>query len=312
MKLSDFIDLITRDKSQQQEIEHDFLFSLLDSVNDLYYCRRATRSEQVFWNQFWYDWDFPKLRDARQQALKDMSADKYFRPIKENSFFYRNFEKAVVADQNQFRYYILWLHEDDYPDFASEIFYKLQSQVQQFLECYDLPPIITKRLNDEPKGKKVKSTGDKLARKQEIAKAKKESLDERRARLQKERKSKKAKKSSAAKIKSEKKSKWPGYCRLQIQTPKGDFIELGNSNLTFLEFVMRVGYKKVRNLGLTFEDESIFSDTPKNGWWKEVTKGVYLCCKMNCELKIEFINNICKAFNLSYTPSMTEPLGNSI
>lgn len=308
MKLSDFIDVITRAEACLEEQEQDLLIALLDSIEDLYKVRRETRAEQRFWNQFWYEWDFPKLRDARQQAFDDMAVDKYFHHIKENRVVYRNFEKAVAHDLICCRKEIIYELENGFSDLSVAIFYSLQFQVQQYFENKDFPPIGSKRemthaLNSavEPK---ENSAQEEIA--VAASTAQKETKLQKRNQLEQERKERDVK--EPRETNKEKGTKWPGYCRLQILTPEGDFIETGNSNLTFLEFVLRVGYKKVRALGLTFEDEPIFGDTPKNGWWKEITKDVYLCCRMNCELKIEYINKICNALGVNYKPSMTKPI----
>lgn len=146
MQLSEYIDSITRVKSCLEEREQELFFTLLDKYEELYRSRRATRTEQVFWNQFWYEWDFPKLRDARQLAFEDMAADEYFHHIRENRAGYRNFEKAVALDILCYRLQILLQFSNDFPDFHCESFFNLQSHVQHFFENSDLLPIIIKRL----------------------------------------------------------------------------------------------------------------------------------------------------------------------
>lgn len=104
------------------------------------------------------------------------------------------------------------------------------------------------------------------------------------------------------------KARIDGYRRLMITAPSGEIIETGNSNLTFLEFVIRAGWEKVAAMNLTYDGMPIFTDTKFNGYHYEVTPGVFLNCKMNCDLKIRFINDICEALGLSYTPAMTDYL----
>lgn len=303
MQPSDYIDKIERVTSYLEKQEQDCLFSMLDNIEELYISRRATRSEQVFWNQFWHAWDFPNLRDARQQALEDIAADEYFHNIRENHFGYKNFEKAVAIDVLRYRLQILLNLGSDFEDLRQKIFYNLQNQVQQFLGSNDLTPIIKDRLdvnspiilNVSERADITQSSKNEGTTETEAYKLKNKSKKSKR--LKKEIKIQRHKESN------ENTHKWPEFYRLQIQTPKGNFIELGNSNDTFLEFVKRVGYRKVRDLGIIFEDEPIFSDTPKNGGWKEVTKDVYLCCRMNCELKIKYVNFICESLGKAYKPS---------
>lgn len=141
MRLLDYIDRITRGKSYLVEQEQDLLFSLLDKIEDLYYERRSTRGEQLFWNQFWHKRDFQNLHNSRQQALEDMATDRYFHHIKENRFTYRNFETAVAYDLFRYKRKILYYLESDFSRLSIDIFFNLQRQVQEFLEIYDLAPI---------------------------------------------------------------------------------------------------------------------------------------------------------------------------
>ncbi len=104
------------------------------------------------------------------------------------------------------------------------------------------------------------------------------------------------------------KPKWEGYCRLQIKTPSGEYIEEGNSNTTFVRFVREVGWQRVEKLGITYKDRPIISSTKETGWEKALDSGVFLCCRMTCPDKIEIIKTICSHFSLEYEPSMTEPL----
>lgn len=149
MQLSNYIDTIIRVRSCLESQEQEYLFTLLDSLEEFYRLRRESRSEQIFWNQFWHTWDFPKLRDARQLAFEDMAADKYFTHVRENISIYRNFERAVVFDHYRCRLQILLDLSSDVADLYQEIFYNLQRQVQQFFENNDLPPINAKRLMPE-------------------------------------------------------------------------------------------------------------------------------------------------------------------
>lgn len=100
----------------------------------------------------------------------------------------------------------------------------------------------------------------------------------------------------------------PKYCRLQIETPEGEMIETGNSNFTFLHFIMEVGWERVRDLQITFDGESLITDKCKNGWYKEIVPGTYLYTKMPCTEKIAIIRQISDKFDLSYKASMTDPL----
>lgn len=306
MQLSNFIDIITRAESCLEEREQDFLFALLDSYEELYLSRRVTRAEKTFWNQFWYSWNYPKLRDARIQAFEDMAADKYLHHITENRSVYRNFEKAVALDMLRVRLQILYTLGCDFSDLHQEIFYNLQSHVQQSYESNDLPPLITERLVPATPSPTVTPKEVEISQsvKKEVASAvaasKKETKRQKRKRLKQEHKEQRIKEAK------EKPHQSKIFLRLQVITPEGEYIETGNSNLTFLEFILRVGYKEVQSLKIQYEYRSIFRYKKVNGWFKEIKPGLYLNCQMNNDNKILIIDEVCNRLGLSYQASIIE------
>lgn len=82
----------------------EMLLDLLDRLEELHKIRRENTIDQKFWNQFWHRWDFYKLRDAYQQAFKDMAADIYFKVNWEFvGLSNGNFEKVVASDIHKFK-----------------------------------------------------------------------------------------------------------------------------------------------------------------------------------------------------------------
>lgn len=99
-----------------------------------------------------------------------------------------------------------------------------------------------------------------------------------------------------------------GKRRLQIMRPDNTIIEVGNSNLTFRDFVKEVGWERVKALEISFDGEELFQKTKTNNWYKEIAPGWYLFTKMTCAKKIEIISQICKSLAVDYRPSMTTPM----
>lgn len=289
----------------------------MDNLEELYQIRRENHTEQIFWNQFWHEWDFPKLRDARKQAFDDMEDDESFHYINENRIVYRNFERAVVLDHLRLRLHILILLHNDTTDINCEIFYNLQAYVQQFLEYNKQSYFITKR-KEEPATPMASVAFKELASTQtEIEELAPEGnaivqpvneevvgavvISKKSRRKRKRSKQKKVKKDTQTKAEMVKRPK----LRLQIKTPEGMIIELENSSLTFLEFIKRVGYQKVQSLRIKYKDSSIFKKTSRGGC-KEIKPGIYLNCSMKNNTKIEIINEICRRLGLSYQASLIE------
>lgn len=317
MQTSDYVDIMARANSCLEQQEQDYLFTMLDNLEKLYQIRRENRTEQIFWNQFWHEWDFPKLRDARKQAFDDMEDDKYFHHIKENRIVYRNFEKAVVIDHLRLRLYILILLHNDTTDINCEIFYNLQAYVQQFLEYNKQTYFITKRKEEQAihtapdtfynidsiqtENLEVTSHEDAIVQPvdEDIVGALVVSKKSRRKK--KRLKQKNGKKDSQTKAEIVNR---PKLC-LQIKTPEGMIIELGNSTLTYIEFIKRIGYQKVQSLRIKYKDSSIFKRTSRAGY-KEIKPGIYLNCSMKNNTKIEIINEICRRLGLSYQASLIE------
>ncbi len=142
MQLHNYLDKISQAKYCLEQREQDVLFAMLDSYEELYQTRRATRADRSFWNQFWRQWDFPKLRDARQQAFEDIASDEYSYLIVDNTFRYRNFETTVALDILRCRLNILICIENGFPDLHNELFYDLQQNILHFIEDFDCQPII--------------------------------------------------------------------------------------------------------------------------------------------------------------------------
>jgi hypothetical protein len=326
MLLSNFIDLLTRLQSALYSDEQESLYAQLDSIDELYKLRRCDIIEQRFWNDFWHKWNFPRLRDAYQQAFRDMADDPTIPSInrgeKLHTDSYRNFERAVSSDVFKFRRHLLSLLSLDCPNLSQEVFFNLQAQVQEYYENNYLPLYVVKKARPAKKVKHPPVTKEEYASMSVAERISKAIQLTKQQRLEKKLKKKLHQQfhytpteipqdqsliEPKPKTKQQKKNDRP-YCRLMITTPTGEIIETGNSNFTFLEFVMRAGWENVKALNLSFEEEPLFCNTQKNGWYKEVTPGVYLYCKMNCERKIEYINQICNSLGLSYIPSMTEPL----